>query len=278
MTDPFSTLFSALPGMEEVRRWEEECARIDGVMADLATKREQYRKMIQSAKDLLDPQGHDARKPATASDSVVAEAPAPALPKKKRNRREHTWRSAIAVIVKANPEGIAYDKIKEQVPAHLKEQLIQFPEAKGFYAALSKLDKEGVIVRQNSMAFTKRGYAKYKAKVDSGEIVKMNPRRESPMADVIKQFLRDQGSSKGAAIRAHLIQFPEFAGPVLKNNSAMYNVLLRLKERGEILHDEEAATYSIAQENGASAFADAPEAGRGATLPFENVVDIRQPR
>ncbi|HEU0098079.1 MAG TPA: hypothetical protein VFQ67_04815 [Allosphingosinicella sp.] len=276
MSDPFSDLFSALPSMDDVRRWEEECARIDAVMKDMAARRQRFGKMVQLAKELLDPEAQ----PSTLDEGEEAEEAERDLPSPKitRNRGKQSWRTAVGVIVRANPEGITYDNIKEQAPPHLKQQLERFPDGKGFYSALRRLEQDGHIVRHNGMAFTKKGYAKYKAKVEAGEAVVVTPRRASPMAGAIKQYLSEHGPATGAAIQAYLIRFPEFAGPVLKNNSAMYNVLLRLKARNEILHDGEAGTYSLAQDNGASTKADAPEAGRVAALPFENVVGFPRSR
>jgi len=293
MSQPFT--LPPPPDEALVRQWEDECARIDSMIADLTVAREHFAQMIRSAKGLKQgvaeaekPESQPVTTPPTEAKVAPAEkrkavakpAPKPGRRKKRAAKRGGTtWRSAIEVIVKANPDGISYDRIKELVPEKLKEQMAQFPETKGFYAALSRLEKEKKIVKLNSMAFTKRGFASYQARVAAGEVAEMPSRRRgSVIEDAIKEFLRDNGPSKGSAMRAHLIQFPDFGPSVLKNSSAMYNVLLRLTKSGELLHDEEAATYSIAQENGAPAQADAPEAGRGATLPFENVIGFRQPR
>jgi hypothetical protein len=280
MTIPLN-LFANLPTPEDVRRWELECSRIDGAIEELQTKRQQFGQMIELARGLIPASAVDKPNPEVADESneeATAQA-ATATPRLKRGgsrRREQTWKSAIAVIVQANPEGIAYDRIKELVPARLKEQLEQFPAGKGFYAALSKLDSEGAIVRHNSMAFTKKGFARFKRRVAAGEVRERGRRRGSPIEDAIKQFLRDNGPAKGAEMRAHLIQFDEFAA-VIRNSSAMYNVILRLKKSGEIVHDEEAATYSIAQENGAPTAKpmSAPEAGEGATSPIESQPTLR---
>ena len=276
MTDPLSHLFSSLPGPDELRRWEEECARIDAAINDLRAKRERFGQMIELARCLMPPVIEEAIAP--VDETITPERSSePHLKKGGRRPREKTWKMAVEVIVKANPDGISYDKIKELIPAHLKEQLERFPAGKGFYAALARLEKDGVIVRRNGRAFTKRGYARYLELVAAGEVVAPNRRRGSPMEDAIKQFLRDNGPSKGVALRAYLIGFDEFAGPVIKNSSAMYNVLLRLKKSGEILHDEEAATYSIGQETGAPVAkpTSAPEAGEAVTSPIESQPTLR---
>lgn len=278
MSDEISNLFQSLPGPEDVRRWEEECVRMDEAIADLTARRNRVGQLIAFARHLFE-QGNASealKKIEEVASEAEAASKAPAASKtakRPRARGKETWRAAIEVIVKAHPEGISYDKIKQMVPEKLKKQLEEFPEAKGFYTALRKLDEAKVIVRRNGVAFTRKGYAAYQEKLAKGETEDITViRRESPMAEAIKAFLRGSGPSKGTAIRAFLMGVPELAGPVLRNSSAMYNVLLRLKERGEILHDVDAATYSVPQENGAPANAGAPDTGRAATLPFENVI------
>ena len=249
MSSPIASLFSNLPGADDIRQWEEECARIDTAIDDLRTKRDQFGQMIDLARALLRAAPPKVEVPETRVEPRAA--PVERLKKGGSRRREQTWNSAVEVIVKAHEEGVSYAKIKELVPARLKEQLVQYPAAKGFYTALRKLEEDGVLVRQNSMAFTKKAYALYLRRVEAGEIEAPSRRRGSPIEEAIKEFLRENGPTKGTALRAHLIQFDDFAGPVIRNSSAMYNVLLRLKEHGEIFHNEEAATYSLVEEIGA---------------------------
>ena len=278
MSFQIANLFSTLPGPDDVRRWEEECAQIDAAIDDLRTKREQFGQMIELARTLMKSAAPKIEETAT----VTKADPAMLAPLKKggRRRREHTWKSAVEVIVKAHEEGVPYEKIKELVPARLKEQLVQYPAAKGFYTALRKLEEDGILVRRNSMAFTKKAYATYLRRIEAGEIEAPTRRRGSPIEEAIKDFLRENGPTKGTALRAHLIQFDEFAGPVIRNSSAMYNVLLRLKEHGDIYHDEEAATYSVVDENGAlpAKPKSAPDAGEVAASLFENVVGFPRSR
>lgn len=285
MTTPLSGLFASLPSVEQVLLWEEECRRIDAHIEQLRARRDKFAQMIELAKGLTEdepspqPATREPQKPREpeAKPEAASEV-APRLKKGGSRRREQTWRSAVEVIVRAHPGGISYDQIKHSVPPHLKAQLEQFPEAKGFYTALRRLEAAGVIVRHNSMAFSKEGYARYLERVAAGEIKETGKRRGSPMEDAIKEFLAEHGPSKAVAIRAHLIQFEEFAKPVIRNSSAMYNVLLRLKKSREILHDENSATYSVPQnENGAlnGDAVGAPEAGRVAALPIENQPTLR---
>jgi hypothetical protein len=274
-----STPMDISVSLADVRRWEEECVRLDAEIAARQARREKFAQMIALAREVAaEATAVYAVAPEAAENSTAdpaAEAP-PRLKHGGSRRREDTWKYALEVLVKAHPEGISYDRLKEQVPPKLKEQLKAFPAAKGFHKALRVLHDEKVIVRDKGIAFPKKAYDKYLAQVKAGRAKPIEtPKRESPIADAVLEFLRKNGPAKGAAIRAHLVQFPGFGPSVLRNSSALYNVLLRLKERGEIVHDAEAATYSIAQENGAPAEASAPDAGRAATLPFENVVGFR---
>lgn len=277
MTDPFSNLVL----LADLNRWVEECARIDAEIAGLTAKREKFGRMIELAKEFVSDPIVAREEPALVGEPAEA-APAPVDAVEKtpgvRRSRKDAWKPAIELIVKAHPEGIAYDKIRELVPENLRKQLEQFPAAKGFYTALGKLHDMKVIVRENGVAFTRKGYASYKRKLAAGETPNITSgRRASAIEDAIKEFLRENSPAKGVAIRAHLIKFDEFGQTMLRNSSAMYNVLLRLKGHGEITHDEDTATYSIVQENGAldDDVESAPETGEVTASPVENRPGLR---
>jgi len=263
--------------MDDVRRWEEECVKLDAGIAALQARREKFVQMIALAREVA--VEAPAEQAAVKVEDAVAEAPAaPRLKHGGARRREDTWKYALEVLIKAHPEGISYARLKEQVPPRLKEQLKLFPEGKGFHKALRVLSDDKIIVRDNGVAFPKKAYDKYLAQVASGSVKPVGPvRRGSPIADAALEFLRENGPSKGAAIRAHLVQFPGFGPSVLRNSSALYNVLKRLKETGEIIHDEESAMYAIANENEApnGIAAGASETGEGATSLIDSQPTLR---
>ena len=279
MTAPFTDLFNFAPGLAEIRQMEEECAKIDETIADLQARRKRYGQLIELARTLV----NEPLAPAPAS--VPASAEATDKPKAQQRlkrggsrRREQTWIAAVEVIVKAHPEGITYDRIKELVPDRLKNQLLQFPEAKGFYTALRKLEAQKVVFRYKGTAFTPKGYEAYRKKVAAGLISEIaTGRRGSPIEDAVMAFLEKEGPSKAPTIRANLITYEGFGPSVLRNSSAMYNVLKRLVDRGEIEHDIEAAVYRLPNENEAPSglSAGASETGEVASSPIENQPSLR---
>lgn len=276
MTPSFPNLFNSLPGLAEIRQMEEECAKIDEAIADLQARRQRYGQLIEIARTLVNDQPAAPVEQTAAVEKPKDDA---ARPKKGGSRRrEETWKAAVAVIVKAHPEGIGYDKIKELVPERLKKQLVQFPEAKGLYTALRKLEADKVVVRINGSAFTPKGYEAYRRKLASGLVPDItNRRRGSPIEDAVLAFLGKVGPSKAASIRADLIQYEGFGQSVIRNSSAMYNVLKRLVDHGEIVHDIDAATYRLPDENEAPAAKPlgASEAGEVAASPFDNQPTLR---
>ena len=275
-SSPFTDLFSSLPGLAEIRQMEDECAKIDEAILDLQTRRQRYGQLIEIARTLV------GERPGVAVDLALtaneSKAAAPRLKKGGVRRKENTWKAAIALIVKAHPEGIEYDRIKEIVPDRLKSQLVQFPEAKGFYTALRKLEAEKVVKRVNGVAFTLKGYEAYRQKLAEGLINEITTgRRGSPIESAVLAFLKSAGPSKGPSIRADLIKYEGFGKSVIRNSSAMYNALKRLVDRGEIVRDIEAATYRLPDENEApnGSAVGASEAGEALTSPNDAQPSLR---
>lgn len=277
MTAPFTDLFNFAPGMAEIRQMEEECLKIDETIADLQARRQRYGQLIELARTLI----NESPSPIVPDANPVAKPSLPARLKKGGHRRkEDTWKAAVEVIVKAHPEGIKYDKIKELVPERLKSQLVQFPAAKGLYTALRILEAQKAVVRVKGSAFTPKGYEAYRQKLGAGLVTEITTgRRGSPIEDAVLVFLEKAGPSKAASIRADLITYEGFGPSILRNSSAMYNVLKRLVDRGEIIHDIEAAVYRLPNENeapggnpaGASEVGEAPTSLRD-TGPLFRVV------
>lgn len=275
MTAPFTDLFNFAPGMAEIRQMEEECAKIDEAIADLQARRQRYGQLIELALTLVNEPPAPAAAPAEPVDKPKVQ---PRLKKGGSRRREQTWKAAVEVIVKAHPEGITYDRIKELVPDSLKSQLVQFPEAKGFYTALRKLEAQKVVLRHKGAAFTPKGYEAYRQKLVAGLISEIaTGRRGSPIEDAVMTFLKKEGPSKAPAIRANLITYEGFGPSVLRNSSAMYNVLKRLVDRGEIAHDIEAAVYRLPNENEAPAAEPlgASETGEVTASPIDSQPTLR---
>lgn len=262
-SDAFSQLFN-LPGAEEIKRWEEEYRRMGEAIEEIEKKRAYLAGLIAAARgESVSPHIAKARK-------------------KDGSLRPGTWIYAIAEIAKANPEGLSYPNLRKRLPDDLRAKLKENPHCKGFYGALRRLERDEIIVRHRAHIFTPAGYKRYSDKVERGEInpVRGNDYRHSPMADTIKAYIAENGAAKATALRAHLSKMPQFSD-AMRNTSAIYNVLKRLVEREELKHDAETATFALPNENEPPAEETPPsgsDAGRAATLPFDNVLGFPRAR
>lgn len=249
--ESFSDLFK-LPGAEEIQRWEAQYREMGEAIKELQGKRTYLERLIAAA-----------RGEAIPSDIPIAG-------KTKSKLKAGTWMHAIAEIVLNHPEGISYSDLRAKLPDPFRESVRRNPRIKAFYGALRRLEIDEVIARYRNHAFTPAGFKRYMDKIERGEAeqVKGNDPRHSPMADEVKAFLASHGASKVAAIRDHLCSFSHFRDS-MKNHSAIYNVLRRLVDREELVHDKEAATYSLpGQEKAPDGNpAGALIAGEGATSP-----------
>jgi hypothetical protein len=266
--DTLFSYFKSLPTPEDLERWEEEHARMGAAIKELTEKREQLGKLIQVAAEIYG--GKEAiRRGVGGTD-------------KRRGPQKGTWMSAIMEIAKDHPNGISYDDLRKALPEPFASTIVKDPHAKAFYGAMRRLENEmKVAVRHKSHFFTLEAFETYQKRAALGEIAEVRGRdtRGSPLIDELKRFLADNPRSGSGSIKNHLIRFPAFRTSILRNSSAIYNVLKRLKDREEIVRHED-GSYSLALENGApdGDAAGAPEDGRAATLPFENVVGFPRPR
>lgn len=222
----FNDMFS-LPGPDEIRRWEEERDRISEAIRELNEKRAYIERLISAARG----------EPHTTGSSRRVDG----------KMKPGTWMHTIAQIVFRNPEGLSYDELREQIPGDFGEAIRKNPSLKAFYGALRRLERDEVIVRHRNHAFTPAGYKRYRDKIERGELeeVKGHDYRQSPMADAIKEFLAYNGPSKVVSLRSYLSSKPQFSDS-MRNQSAIYNVLKRLVERDELIHNEANATFALA--------------------------------
>ena len=132
-------------------------------------------------------------------------------------------------------------------PPALKDLLDQGPlhgeyerSDKGFYHALSRLQKKGVLQKHRGWLFLADDLKKHLRKVEAGEIddlaeVPANAQRRSPMGEMIKEYLEaHQNGVKSAEVIAHLKEDERFVDTLTKNSTGAYNVISRLAKRGEI--------------------------------------------
>jgi len=215
-----------LPGAEDIRRWQAEHKKIEDAIRQLHEKRLYLERLIAVAR---------------------GESLAPSNARRADGRMmPGSWMDEISNIAKENAEGISYSDLKDALPGALAEVLKKNSNHKPFYGALRRLERDEVIVRHMNHVFTPAGYKRYLDKVQAGERhpVRGHDPRYSPMADEVKRFLAENGPSRATAMRDHLAALPQFRLS-MRNSSSIYNILKRLVEREELVHDEEASVYAL---------------------------------
>ncbi len=108
---------------------------------------------------------------------------------------------------------------------------------KGFYHAISRLQKRGDLVKHRGWLFHPSDFQDYRASVERGadELPSVENKRPSPMGDAVKEFLlQNQGGVKSGDIVQHLKEDERFRETLEKNATGAYNVIARLAKRGEI--------------------------------------------
>ena len=261
--------FKHLPSADDLKRWEEEHARMGLTIQELTEKRHQLGQLIKVAAAI---HGGEVARVRGIGNANLGRA---------RGGESGTWLSAILQIAERHPDGISYDDIRSQMPEPYASKLSRDPVAKSFYGALGKLEGAGKIVRYHGHVFTPEGIERHKARVASGEIsdVQGHDYRGSPMTDELMGFLAENPRSAASAIKAHLCTFAEYRKGLKNHSSAIYNLLRRLRDREQVIRHAD-GTYSLPNENEApdGSAVGAPDDGRAGTLPFENVVGFPRPR
>jgi hypothetical protein len=258
--------FKALPSADDLRRWEEEHARMGVTIKELSEKREQLGQLIKVAATIHG--GKEASRRGIGNGNVG----------KVRRGDKGTWMTAILEVVERHPDGVKYEQLRAEMPEPYASRLSRDPNAKSFYGSMSKLDAAGKVVRHRGHLFTADAFERYQSRVASGEIgeVAEHANRGSPMTDELITFLADHPRSTGAEIKDHLCSFEQFKGGLKRNSSAIYNVLRRLRDREEIFRHED-GSYSLPNENEApnGNAAGASDAGEAATSPNDSQPTLR---
>ncbi|WP_435417025.1 hypothetical protein WAB17_08995 [Parerythrobacter aurantius] len=234
----FFDYFKALPTADDLARWEEEHARMGLTIKELTEKQEQLGQLIKVAAAIHG--GREATKRGIGNANVG----------KARLSGKGTWMSTILEIASQHPDGIAYEKVREEMPEPFASKLAKDPNAKSFYGATAKLEDAKKLVRYRGHLFTPEGYERHQARVRSGEIedVQGHDYKGSPLADAAMAYLADHPRAKAKDVKEHLCEFPEFVKGLKRNSSAIYNLLKKLRDREDIVqHDD--GSYSLPNEN-----------------------------
>jgi len=226
-------LLSGIPTDEDVARWRADLKRLRGAIADLHDKEAKLERLI------------------AAWSGEAVERAGTTVFRRKKGSGDATWIGQVKAIALKNPEGISYDDVREALPEPFASMIEEDPSHKSFYGAMRRLDRSGDVVRHNNHLFTPDGFKKYKADLEAGkrEPVDGYDRRSSPMQEALKAFLEAHPWSKPVVIKDALCENPELKPGLTRNSATIYNVLNKLKDRGELLKNEEDGSYALADEN-----------------------------
>ena len=278
MNGSLDDLLNALPDADLLGQWERLSEDLGAKILELQEKKDKFDALIAGIKPLLTKGVPPVKNENHIENDVdpVAQAATASLPPEGRVRKG-AWMTAIHQIAKDHPGGISYEAAKALLPTALQEQLSR-GNTKAFYGSLRRLERDKELVRFNSHIFTPEGFVEFEKSPNYASLSKKgSPNRGSPIGNAVKEFIAENGPSKALAIKEHLCRTPEFRKPLMRNSSALYNVLKRLVDRGELNHDKERSTYSIVHENEApnDQVAGASEAGEAPTSPNDAQSTLR---
>jgi hypothetical protein len=156
----------------------------------------------------------------------------------RRKREKSPWKIIIREIALTSNHPVPYAEARQEImKTDLAEKLQQ--SEKGFYAAISKLNKIEEIVAYKGHLFSPELFRKFKADVDAGvarDLKIPNAAHVSPMGNAIEALMltRPKGALSGNIIW-ELRKNPEFATTIEKNKTHPYNVLRRLLVTGALV-------------------------------------------
>lgn len=111
---------------------------------------------------------------------------------------------------------------------------------KGYYHTIRRLALRNEITKAHGRFFITSGLKQYEADLESGVASSFEQPivRRSPMAEHILEFVAaSRGGVRARDILGHVLLDERFVGPVKRNNSAAYNVLARLLNRGQLVRN-----------------------------------------
>ena len=248
---------------DEYARAERDLNELDRRRAEIEARREAAKAKLTQIEALLSLLGITAptvdNEPSSEPpSSPVGEAAEP-RPNRRGKGKRVGWADQIVAALKAGPyQSLSYPDLRAaMMEGPLAENLKE--SEKGYYNALARLQKGGEIAKEGSRLFTREGLSLYEHARARGEIDEsfVSSFRPSPMAESILLFVEEEGPYvTAAAIVAHLKADHRFAGVVGRNQTAAYNVLARLIQRGQLVKGD--GGYSVPEMNEAPANAEAP--------------------
>jgi len=249
---------SGLVSAEMIQRWQRERDRLTKMIERLAKKRDGLEKMVLLGTEL------------TKTNATTGPTE-PSMPLVARARRGGTWKGIISDILAREVRGLTHAELKAEIAkTQLAERLEQ--SEKGFYGAVARLVADREAIRHKGRTYSPATFEKFQKDVAAGVAAdKEAPpaSQRSPVKDAILRFLsaRPTGAKAGEILR-HVQKLPEYG-----SNTAVYNLISRMRKRQEII--KRGKLYRLPpntdeappdpKSNGAS-----PIAGGAATPPIES--------
>lgn len=152
--------------------------------------------------------------------------------------RKPTWAFEIIRVLKAAGGPLSYDELRDEIDEGPLQGDFE-RSTKGFYNAVTRLQKNSEIKKHSDRLFLLSDYKKYIKGVEDGSVTPLEPIRthidRSPMGAEILSFVNQNPSGVlGKDVIEHLRSDKRFCEQLTKNTSGGYNVIARLVERNEI--------------------------------------------
>lgn len=176
------------------------------------------------------------------SNEQVDECDVRPPPKRQAKGDKPTWAFEIIRVLKDAKGPLSYDDLRGEIDkGPLRGEFER--STKGFYNAVSRLQKKSEIAKHSDRLFIFSDLQEYLRKTKSGEIAPLEPLKthldRSPMgAEVLALVNEHPLGISGREIIERLREDDRFSGTLRKNQTGAYNVIARLVDRNEIRRED----------------------------------------
>lgn len=288
----------------DLRRWTTELHDIDEQIERLSDERTALARKLNAVSVLFDgieqavgdveDNGEGDSRPSNHEPVVVPQSIARSskLPSGRRRRRRAdgpTWVSVILEGIQLSQKGLTYRQMREFAEkSPLSAKLAQ--SDKGYHNAISRLARDGVIIREHGRLFTPEAYKRFMADVEDGVASTSIPMpfAHSPMGEGILQIVLKKQGINGKSVIGELRKNPEFNATLTPHETGAYNIIARLVKRRQIIRRDDGGLI-VGPDFPKDLFGQTPErdealngqaasasvAGEAATSPIENQTILR---
>lgn len=206
----------------DIARWEEEVRDYESEIASLHAKIEATQKRIELARQF----------------AALLEAPVPEAPRRRFSLRKGTWMVAVHHWVNSATSGLSATDLREIIATDPTFSARFAESEKGYYHALSRLQKAGEIIRHKGRYYSPASFADHQKRVAAGQAVddEAPPANSghSPMGEAILDIVSVVPGVRGPQIIRLLRTDPEFNDALARHNTGAYNAISRLIRRGAL--------------------------------------------